>query len=66
MVDPHTAAAGTGTLMTVVVFIGSQLSPSIMIRRAVKKELKAAALLEKNGSYIGSDGWDKLTRLEQE
>ncbi|RPD52345.1 hypothetical protein L227DRAFT_582127 [Lentinus tigrinus ALCF2SS1-6] len=45
MVDPHSAVAGTNALLSVCIFIGSQLSPSVMIRRAVKKELKVAALL---------------------
>ncbi len=64
MVDPHTAAAGTGTLMTVAVFIGSQLSPSVMIRRAVKKELKASALLKDSGSIIDPIDAARLKNLK--
>ncbi len=65
MVDPHTAAAGTGTLVTVMVFIGSQLSPSVMIHRAVKKELKAGALLKKHGADIEPEAWERLNELEE-
>ncbi len=66
MVDPHTAVASTNTILSVLVFVGSQLSPSVMIRRAVKKELKVAALLKESGPIIGPEDWNKIDRLQKE
>ncbi|TFK92730.1 hypothetical protein K466DRAFT_650292 [Polyporus arcularius HHB13444] len=66
MIDPKTAVAGTNTLLSVFVFVGSQLSPSIMIRRAVKKELKVAALLKESGAIIGPEDWDKINARQDQ
>ncbi|RPD52334.1 hypothetical protein L227DRAFT_658823, partial [Lentinus tigrinus ALCF2SS1-6] len=65
MVDPHSAAAGTNALLSVCIFIGSQISPSVMIRRAVKKELKVAALLKESGSIIGAEDWRRIDELQE-
>ncbi|RDX54889.1 hypothetical protein OH76DRAFT_847061 [Lentinus brumalis] len=65
MIDPSSAAAATNGIVTVLVFLGSQLSPSVMTRRAVKKELKVAALLKESGAIISAEDWAKLDTLEK-
>ncbi len=66
MVDPKSAMAGTNALVTVLIFVGSQFSPSVMVRRAVKKELKLAAILKEHGSIIRPEDWDKISALREE
>lgn len=66
MVDPHTAVAGSNAIVSVLIFIGSQLSPSVMVRRAVKKELKVAALLKESGSLFTVEDWMVINRMQQE
>ncbi|KAI0709584.1 hypothetical protein C8T65DRAFT_739942 [Cerioporus squamosus] len=66
MVDPQTAVAGTNTLLSVLIFVGSQLSPSGMVRRAVKKELEVAILLKESGAIIDPEDWDKINQLQDQ
>lgn len=66
MVDPQTTVAGTNALLSVLICIGSQLSPSVMIRRAVKKELKVAALLKESGPVMGPEDWKWILELRDE
>ena len=66
MVDPHTAVAGSNAIVSVLIFIGSQLSPSVMVRRAVKKELKVAALLKESGPVMGPEDWKWILELRDE
>ncbi|TFK92745.1 hypothetical protein K466DRAFT_659080 [Polyporus arcularius HHB13444] len=65
MVDPQTAAASAGTLMRVMVFIGTQLSPSVLVRKTVEKELEASALLKENGHLIDPEDWVRLNDLKE-